>query len=477
MKSWIRRAAPPSNLLHRLFAICALIPLAYLPSMTLRAQNHETQTERFRDDLNDGLRQVLNSKQFSACVTDLATGKEIFSVRPHAALKPASVLKIPTSIAAFEKLGVNYRFKTEVRSERGSGGEVIYIKGGGDPSLTTEQLWAIARKLKMTVVKDVKRMILDSSSFSDVRGAEGHRAYQTGSSALSFNHNSMAVTVCSAAPGKAAYVNVDPWESGIQVRGTVTTSAKGSTDIQVAGAQGGSFRVQGKIRAGSGCETFYRSVSNPEDVLGHVLAKFLQYLGIAGPQIKVTKGVAPSNSELLFSHDSPALSRILQDLNQFSTNFIAEQIVFALGRDDSSGTYSRDKGLRTMSELLLSKGVKGDDFAFYDGSGLSHDNRITCSALTRLLSYAYHSPFFGPEFKSSLSIVSQTGTLKKRGMGEPAGVIRAKTGTLNSVSTLAGYVASADGKEYAFALLNNAAGSPEAARKIEDDFVERLSKW
>lgn len=411
-------------------------------------------------------------------VVDLDSGQQIVDLGATRPLKPASVLKLVTSAVVLSELGPNYRYKTALWSEPVSNGLVgtVAIRGVGAPDLVIESVWLLARRLRSMGIKQIARLVIDQSAFPASRQAVGQRAYQTGAAALSFNYNSIAVVVCPTKIGQDATIRLDPWEIASKIRGKIDTVSRGDSSFSIdqdsTAADGAlQFVARGGIAASSECKTVYRSVDDPGSYLLSTARQLFEGVGIRVGGVGEIATI-PSHYKLLTTIDSKYLSEIVTDLNHFSTNFIAEQLLHTLG-EQPNGVFSRSAGLARMATWLKSQGITEDQFEIADASGLSHDSRATAQLFTTLLKLMFRNQRVGPEFVSSLSIGEESGTLRKRQFGAAGAkiFIRAKTGTLNGVSSLAGYIQTAKGRNMAFAILLNQVSSKERALEFEDDVV------
>ncbi len=454
------------NFLHSVFFIVVFS----FPLTSARAQEHPS----FSKILGE------NGADSALVVYDIDNRKELIDIQGSKPLKPASVLKVLTSAASLALLGPEYRFITEVYAEgrRGTSVPSVSLRGHGDPTLTSESVWLLARRLRAEGVTSIGEVVLDDSLFADSRDPSGQRAFQSGSSALAFNFNSIAFRVCSNGSGKPALVTPDPWETNISLSNGISTTRSGrwSFSIDQASSKDSmmAFVARGTIAAAVGCTMIYRSVKDPVQYLGEFLLPTLRSVGI-----KVEKGwrqgVSPGRAELLFEHRSKALHAIVEDLNHFSTNFIGEQILYVLGnRGGGPGRYDHRQGARRLEEYLRSLGVSADQFSIVDGSGLEHSNRLSARAVVKILVEMDRSYSVSPEFESSLSVSERSGTLEKREFGIPPERVRGKTGTLDGVSSLAGYLLTKKGKKLAFALLENGVKSKASAEVIEKRIVSGL---
>lgn len=403
-------------------------------------------------DISESLRAILNrggARSVSVSVVDLHSGAVIGDVNGETPMIPASVQKLITTAASLSYLGPFFTFRTEVYTS-GSGPVVdrLVVRGGGDPLLTIESAWMLARRVRSHEIREVKNLILDDSFFSDARRAGGDRAYETGTSALSFNFNSVRTERC---PGRAPAVS--PWELGARPSGDLPQT-------------GGALTPEGE------CPGVYRSVSDPVAYFGTVFKALLESQGIR-VRGTPTRG-RPDGARILTWYQSEPLTTALHGLNNFSTNFIAEQIVTVLGARRDAATHSA--GVARLQEFI-SRFHAGRSARMVDGSGLSRNNRVSARLFTEVLAAMHGNPALGPEFVASLPVGGHSGTVKRRRFGKEQGlVVRAKTGTLEGVSSLAGYVTNSAGKTRAFAILRNDVRDRDSALRVEEALVDAIAK-
>lgn len=425
-------------------------------------------------DLNRRLNAIVSRElprnfSISIQVVDLATGRVLMEKNPDLPLVPASTMKVATSSAALSTLGPGFTFPTEVLADgaRGSSVKNLYLKGSGDPYLVTEQLFALTREVRDKGLKEVRHdIVVDDSYFVpgkplDENERLGHRSYHAPYSALSLNFNSIKIVVNpGAGPGDAAEVVSDPPSAYVRVKGNVKT-VRGDRPARLhfgkkrAPSGGEIIRVRGVIGANAAAKSRYLNVSAPSLYTGAVFREFLRREGITVGG-KVRKGTVPSSAVSYLKFRSRPLGVIVYWLNKFSNNFMAEQLSLALGAAVHGVPGTRAKGLSVIRAHLLSLGVDKDSLRLAEASGLSRNNRLSSSALVRILFAAAHRFSYYAEFASSLGVAGVDGTLRDR--FTEAGVkgrIRAKTGNLRGVNALAGYGLSRDGKVFVFAVLVN----------------------
>lgn len=417
-------------------------------------------------------------------VQDLVTGKTLHELNSELPLKPASVMKLATTHAALQRLGADFTWRTQVALHGVASGKVknLSVRGSGDPSLTIESLWLLARRIYKAGVRSVDSVILDDSAFSGVRERSGARAYEGGSSALAFNFNSLGFEVCPTSPGKDALISSDPWEMAVSLSGQVKTTLRQGDPVSIEDRSSCddrgcrmAFELGGTIALDSPCVLIFRSVDNLREYFGRVLTGFLRELGIKGDmQLRFQR--APAEVDVAIPHSSRPLHEVLTGLNNFSTNVTAEQIVYALGCNDSGEGCSHTQGVSRIRQALLALGARPEQVQIVDGSGLSHENRLSARVIAKILEEQYKNQNQGIEFQSSLSVWGRSGTLKKRQPLPGQVYVRGKTGSLDGVSSLAGYLYRPGRNPLAFVVLQNRVASKAKAVDIEDAVIELISR-
>lgn len=412
-------------------------------------------------------------------VMNADTGAVVFEHNGSSPLKPASTLKLLTSATALDVLGPRHSFETEVwfSGEQGKSVDKVYVRGGGDPSLTIESAWTIARKLKRIGITRVGSLAVDTSLIIDPESRQGQRAYEAGSSAMAFNFNNLTFEICPGRPGTAARVVVDPWEYPMSLVGTIQTASgnKGTYRVDEKEGEGvvPTFVLGGTIGSKASCANVYRSVGSPGAYFAQTFIGLLKGLGIEVQGGFVFEKVS-SRARKVFVHYSKDLGEIVRDLNHYSNNMIAEQLLYSLSAK-TQGPWSRSAGIQAMDDFALALGVQTSESSISDGSGLSHDNRVSARVLSRVLTRMQDPRSFIPEFEGSLPVPgARLGTLKYRDFGIPSSSLRAKTGSIRGVSSLAGYVVNKRGGKYAFSIIQNGVKNRWKAREVEAKLVKAI---
>jgi len=427
---------------------------------------------------------ALRGARVAALVADEASGRVLFERNAGEALAPASNQKVLTALAALATFGPGYRFRTDVLAtqaidEQGSVPELV-VRGGGDPALTSEEIWRIAADLRRSGLREVRGgLVLDDSAFDAERwntawGPPETRAYYAPVAALSANYGAFAVEVRPAADGGgAAFVALDPAIPFLSLQNGATTGRPANLSITRSSLEGGEkVVVSGRV---GDAQTYYRSVADGVRYAGALLRAQLEANGVrvlGGERL----GPTPSGAVPLLEHEGLPLAEIVRRLMKFSNNHIAEMLVKAMGRAATGQPGSWANGLAAMRERLEQLGVDLSSARLLDGSGLARDNRVSPRTLVGALRAGARSFAFGPEMVGALPLSGTDGTLARRNAG-PAGAVRAKTGLLNGVTGLSGYAQRPDGSRVVFSVLANGYRCSDAeAMAAMDAFARSLTE-
>jgi D-alanyl-D-alanine carboxypeptidase/D-alanyl-D-alanine-endopeptidase (penicillin-binding protein 4) len=319
-------------------------------------------------------------------------GNELVAQNADKAFVPASVAKIVTAWLAMEVLGADYRFKTRFYLDAD---RVLYIRGGGDPFLISEELAQLASALVAAIGKrPLGGIVLDASYYpADIRipGIEDtDEAYDALNSALAVNFNTI---------------------HAVRKGNTVQSAEKQTPITPLAISQ---FRARGS--QGRGRISLTQDPAVGLQYAGELIAAFIERAG-ASVKGRITTGAVPTGLEPVYVHrQSRALSEILAGLLRDSNNYIANQVFLEIGGHRLGGPVSLEKSLQVANEMLVRHGPAGA-IRLEEGSGISRGNRFTARGLAQVLHL----------FEPHAALLRQ------------GGGARFKTGTFSGVRTLAGY--------------------------------------
>jgi len=412
----------------------------------------------------------LSGARASVEVVSLDDGAVVYSRRADEQLNPASNTKLVTAAAALLRLGPDFRFTTDFLSDRALDRrghlQTLYVKGRGDPTLNTERLYGLAADLWHRGVRQVGEIVLDDTYFDAEKWGPGweqetsDKAYAAPVGALSLNHNAVAIYLSPGdRPGQRARVELEPDADCFVLQNNVTTVREDARrklrPHTYAEGERTRVAIDGRLPAKAEPVVLYRRVTHPAMYFGHTLRLALKQRGIrVGMRVKL--GAAPASATLIASYDSDELSDVVRDMNKASSNFIAEMLVKALGAELKGPPGTWPKGIEVTQELLAELGVPRGSYQLRNGSGLNDTNRFSAHQMITLLTAVWKQFPVAAEFVSSLGIAARDGTMRLRMEGtDAAGRLRAKTGTLDKVTALSGFVQSLGGERFAFSVLVN----------------------
>ena len=426
-------------------------------------------------DLENRIRTVLTSGCLDPAKTGvevvaLDNGTEVFSKNPDLPLKPASNQKLFTSAAALAMLKPDFVFPTVFYSTRpvrqGVLDSDLYIKGFGAPDLVGEFFWLMVQELYRQGLREVRGDLIADDSYFDPeeRPAVWPQTVPEDSwvsapvGALSFNYDVVTVRV---SPGPTAgtrpSVELIPLAGFFKLSNrAVTTSGRARLVVSRGFQQGvNTINVSGSIRVGSAPVEVNKGIEEPSL---YALAAFQELASKQGIAIrgKARRAVIPADAIELFRFESKPLAAIVRDMNKHSNNFIAETLLKTLGAQFAEPPGTRAKGLSVLKDYLTRIGVSPEQMSLADGSGLSHENRVSARALVTTLRAMNGDFELWPEFLSSLPVAGVDGTLQRRFRQEDLlRRVRAKTGKIAGVTSLSGYAVNEADETFAFAILMN----------------------
>lgn len=478
------------------------------PPSASRAPAVSAEVARLRSELEEVIRSAgWREATHGVVVVSLDRGDTLFSLNPDLPLSPASNMKLYSTAAALYYLGPDFRFSTyllgdgPVRDGVLEGDLILY--GTGDPAISGRLLEssrsafrAMADSLAAMGVREVRGDLVGDGSYFDSAwvGAgweddDRMAWYAAPVGALSFAENMVSVRVLPGAPGEAARIRTAPETEGLALSNQVRTVSSGATRIRFEHGPEGVV-VSGQIRRGHPGVARSLPVVDPGNFAAAALRATLEEKGIrvAGRVRTVTRpgssrvslaSASPASDDaprVLAIHLSPPLSEIAEVTNHVSHNLFAEALLKTVGRVVfGEGTF--EAGARAVQYFLeCETSVHPEAVQVVDGSGLSRGNRASARATVHLLDYMTRSGS-GEVYLSSLPEAGSARGLRRMHQTAAAGNLRAKTGTIQHVSSLSGYVDSADGERLAFSIIANGVPSTWRAKRIEDAIGARIARF
>jgi serine-type D-Ala-D-Ala carboxypeptidase/endopeptidase (penicillin-binding protein 4) len=442
--------------------------------------------------LPSSISQVINTERLppnsvSFVIIDPDSGRVLLSQLPDVPRSPASTVKTLTTFAALDMLGPTYTWHTRAATRGTINGGVLdgdlILQGGGDPYITLERWWSFVQALRAKGLKSIRGdIVIDNSAFSlpqeDPGAFDGrpNRSYNVLPDALMVNFQSVEFRV--AANPDTHQVEVIPTpapvnlniENHIRFVGGRCGGGAGRVDFQVASATWDRVVFNGALSARCTEQSFARVLLRPTT---YAFGTFVELWRQSGGEFsgKLRVEATAADAKPLLTYESLTLGEIIRLTNKFSSNLMARHLLLTVGKERFGEPATLEKGADTIAEWGRERGLDLQGIDIDNGSGLSRSTHVTVLQLAKALSAAYRSRF-APEFMASLPLAGLDGTLRSRMKSSPAGSVRLKTGHLDGVSGVAGYVTTANGKTFVLAsLVNNARADVGAAEPLHAALV------
>ncbi len=408
------------------------------------------------------------------------------SINHKKPFNPASTMKLVTTSAALDMLDPAYTWKTIAYASGALQGDVLrgnlIIKGSGDPKFLMEHFWQFLRQIRAKGIREIRgNLILDRTAFEessfDAAAFDGaaEKAYNAGPDALLLNHKALKFQFLPDEAIRKVRVSVDPPVADYALGPPELSSGncngwkdKLGADVNNAGANfSGSFDMD----CGDKAWFMHPYQMSQNQYFASVFRQMWHEVG-GSFRGEVKSGAVPTDARRIAEWTSPMLPEIIRDINKFSNNVMARQLLLTLAADPMGQPATTEQGVRVIKGWLANKGIVAPEIVIENGSGLSRIERISAATMGKMLAAAWRSPLM-PEFISSLPVAAYDGTMRNR-LKEAgvAGRAHIKTGGLREVRTIAGFVMAASGKRFVVVSFIN---HPNAAsgRAAQD----ALLKW
>ncbi|MGM0769178.1 MAG: D-alanyl-D-alanine carboxypeptidase/D-alanyl-D-alanine endopeptidase [Pseudomonadota bacterium] len=379
-------------------------------------------------------------------------------INADALMSPGSIMKLVTTYAALEILGPTHHWNTDFYTDGALSGNTLegdfYVKFGGDPKLTLERLWTTLRELRgMGVTTIDGDLVLDGGYFEmagglprfDDNGDNPHAPFLVEPSAFLTNLNLLHFQVRADERGTQAWSA--PALADVVIDNRVTAVAEGPCPSRrrftwepvFHADQRVTVRVTGELP--QGCRTTaYLSLLPHEQYSASLIRSLLSEMGITVTGDNLT-GQTPEEARLMLRTTSPDLVSMVRDINKWSSNVMARQLLLTLGAEHRLDNEEDDRatGIRVIYDWLENKGVNTAGMVIDNGAGLTRHGRITARQGAQILQHAWNSPF-SADLMASMPLIAMDGTMARRlrnaGMD---GLGRIKTGYLENVRSIAGF--------------------------------------
>jgi len=490
-------------LLIRLRKLPAVLALTLLLASALTLEGNAGTLETIQNKITQCLKRPgVRSAQWGIQVLDPDAEKVLVEVNPDKTFLPASVLKVLTTATAMEKLGPEFRQRTGVYTngtieQNGTVIGDLILVGRGDPNLTDTYgelsekpaLAELAEKLRHMGIREIHGDIIGDDSYFDSKSyGKGWTAkdlkspYGAPVNALSINNNVVWVHVRPTKNKKPVTVELEPANTYFRIRNQgITGSGKSKRTLNARLVSGSNAIVISGTLPSTKTYSQHIILENPAEATATFFKEELHKHGISvSGKVYADRGRdhskdAQEDWTLLAEHLSVPLIRALEIINKHSQNLHAEMLLRTLGAEFKSKG-SNEAGLQVVKEFLLEAGVDSQLIRLNDGCGLSRENLLTPRFQTSLLEFLSKRPYF-ELFRSTLPISGIDGTLRNRlSATDVRGSIHAKTGTLNGVTTLSGYITTQSGRNLIFSIFANQVSATTKTKKTIDEICALFAK-
>jgi D-alanyl-D-alanine carboxypeptidase/D-alanyl-D-alanine-endopeptidase (penicillin-binding protein 4) len=439
-------------------------------------------------NINRAIHKISPYTRVGISIKSMKYGDSLYARNDKSLFVPASTLKVLTAEAALLFLGSDFRFSTRFVSDSAniSGGTLygnLYLVNSGDPSLTFDDLSDLIAELKARQINQIAgNVYIDNTAYDQVTTGPGwlwndrRFCYAAPISASIINHNctsyrpkySASITEAlsdsrtapsrSAHSDKSCFMKMDDGEGG-----SITISDCGGSDTSTAKKH---YTVAGS--------TVINDVMQYDKSLLQDL--FTRY-GIH-VQGSIGAGKAANKNTELARHESKPLHNLITDMLKKSDNIIAGSLFKKIGEMYTHRPGTWESGGTAVAKILSQQAALDIwRISLIDGSGLSRYNQVTPAQMLKVLDFTFHNDATNYNFISALPIAGIDGTLKRR-MRNISWRVRAKTGTMQGVVSLAGYAMSADKEPLAFVIMiNGRNGSVWQYRELEDRIMQYLTHY
>ena len=436
-------------------------------------------------------------------ILSLDTGEIIFEENSHKLLIPASNMKLLTAVGAIEILGLDFNFVTKIQTDGAVHNGVLegnlIIKGGGDPTigarltspnfekmeegdpLSIFRQWE--KQLEHHGILRIRGRILSDNTLFLLEGPGRGWAwndlpygYAAVSCSLQFNEGIALAQISPTRPGALAKVIWIPETSLLRWKSYIRTGAYEDIELTWEGRTG-EIIFKGAIDPSQDSIWVRVAVDNPTNYFVTLFSEYLRSsrLEVIGTSPKeLDKNLSRESPIDLFVHRSPPLGHILHILLKISHNLYSETLLKMMDPADSQKLTKR--GLMSLEKFLIQRvGLESNSFVLADGSGLSRHNLISAESLVDLLVFVHKQPY-GKQFREWLPSAGTDGTLRNR-LKSPSlqGRVQAKTGSMESIRALSGFLQTRHGENLVFSILaNHLSGDELKLEIIQTKILEAL---
>lgn len=461
-----------------------------------------------KTSINEAIEEIITNTDkdinIGIMAIDANSEKVIFSKNANRHFVPASSQKIITLAAALHYLGPSYRFNTYFLTDNYDHHtktiDNLYIKGSGDPGLMEADIIKMVIELRQMGITNIKgNVFVDDTIFDDVLWSKGAmwddrtRGYNAPVCGLNINYNKILIkTKPNFVTNHDALISIEPLNDFIKLTKKVTTSNLATNISMIINHDSQSISwpsidhqglkkndeivISGTIALNSNPSYYSLAVHDPAMMLANIVNNQLKLVNINFSGDIVRKQT-PNIAKRLVIFQSRTLSEALIDFIKISNDMACDALVKAIAAKENKAVGTYNTGLSLIKTFLEQEvGIKKQSIIVADGSGLSRYNLITPKQLVDLLYYAHNKFYLGPELMVALPIAGSDGTLINRLRKNNNGYVRAKTGSMSGINSLAGYSANHKNQKIIFAIMiNGFIGNSYKYTQLQDKILDILN--
>ena len=429
-------------------------------------------------ELPEPVRRILDIRKvphdsLSIFVQDVDSGEVLLHWQDDVPRNPASTMKLLTTLIGLDVLGPTYRWETDVFAigdiNDGKLDGDLLIRGRGDPFLVTERVWQMLRLVRQAGIHEIDGNLLIDDSYFDVPDYDPAefdrqplRAYNVAPNALLMNFKVVRYWFEPDHDRNAVRVWVDPPLENLRVENKLALGRGYCGGYQRGITITANEAIDKMIFSGrfpNGCKNYAMdrtALSHNEFTYGLFMSVWRESGGeFLGGWMNVK---APEDIEPIVSFRSLPLAEIISRVNKNSNNVMARQILYTLSAEQLGPPGTEEGGRQVVENWLRDTGIEFPALWLDNGAGLSRNARVSAREFGALLEYAWRQPYM-PEFIASMAVSGLDGTLRRRfDDAQLTGQAHLKTGSLDHVSAIAGYLQSHSGRRFAVVMLHNYEG-------------------
>ena len=425
----------------------------------------------------------------SIYIADLESGDTVLRWNDDTPRNPGSTIKLLTTLVALDVLGPTYTWQTDIYAlgdvADGKLDGDLLIRGHGDPYLVTERVWQLLRQLRRLGIREITGdLLLDDSYFEVGEHDPGAfdrqplRAYNVAPNALLMNFKALRFWFEPDPESGGVNISMEPPLPNLYIDNQLTLKRGPCRGYRRGIAISANAAFDELIFSGrfpDGCERYAldrAALGHSEFAYGLFTSLWRESGGEFAGNWRVAK--APDDVEPLLEFESLPLADVITRVNKYSNNVMARQLLHTLAAEVLGEPGTEQGGRQVIGDWLQQRGMSFSELAFDNGAGLSRDARITAADFGAMLRFAWRQTYM-PEYLASMSLAGLDGTLAYRMDNGPlVGAAHLKTGSLDHVTALAGYLQAASGRRFAVAVLQS---HTDIHRGTGQEVQEAVLRW